>query len=264
MNKKLESYYRDHWAEVEPERMARYEAMFQWRDGQEVLIAPAEIGNGNIVMDYGCGPGALSIEIANRVGDNGKVIAVDINEQFLQKTGDFAAEKGFSDRVDTMLLTGNEIPVPDQSVDRIVSKNVLEYVPDPETTIREFHRLLKPGGIAHVTDSDWGSILLEPLGDQFNPIMSAAGIAFQTPYIGRKLYGLFRRAGFQDVSVQVLVSPDVTGGLRPVIHNMSTYARISGKVTEDEATAFLQAVDQAIEDNTYFAMLPQFLVTGRI
>jgi hypothetical protein len=45
MSTDLESYCHEHWVEVEPERMARYEAMFQWRDNQEALIAPAEIGN---------------------------------------------------------------------------------------------------------------------------------------------------------------------------------------------------------------------------
>ena len=46
----------------------------------------------------------------------------------------------------------------------MLCKNVLEYVPDPDRTIREFKRVLRPGGIAHVTDSDWGLITLEPHG----------------------------------------------------------------------------------------------------
>ncbi|MEO2173389.1 MAG: methyltransferase domain-containing protein [bacterium] len=262
MSNNLETYYQDHWAEVEPERMKRYEAMFQWREGQEVLIKPADVGAGQTVVDYGCGPGALSIELARRVGSGGKVIALDINRQFLQRTQEYAEREGFADRVDARHMVDDKIPVDDQSVTRVLCKNVLEYVPDPEVTIAEFRRILKPGGLAHVSDSDWGTVLLEPLAERFERIMSAAGIAFRTPLIGRKLYGIFQSAGFKGIKVQVLATADTVGGLRPVIQNMTSYARLSGEIEEAELVEFLQDVDQAIEQQTYFAVLPQFLVTG--
>ena len=99
----LETYYRDHWIEIEAERMERYEAMFQWRDGQEVLIAPAEVGDGHIVADYGCGPGGLALELARRVGAHGIVIGLDINPAFLERTRRLQSEpvahlRGFEDQ----------------------------------------------------------------------------------------------------------------------------------------------------------------------
>lgn len=258
----LERYYQDHWAEVDPERMARYEAMFQWRDSHEALIAPAEIAAGQVVVDYGCGPGALSVELAQRVGEMGKIIALDINRAFLEKTQTLAEDKGLGARIETKHIEGEEIPVDDKSVDRVLCKNVLEYVPDPETTIVEFHRILKPGGIAHVSDSDWGAVVLEPLGERFTELMSAASIAFRTPLIGRKLYGIFRKVGFSNIRVQVLTTADTVGGLRPVLHNMASYARVSDQISEAKIASFLEAVDQAIADETYLALLPQFLVTA--
>ncbi len=262
MTSNLENYYQDHWAEVGPERMARYEAMFQWRDSHEVLIEPAEIGEGQVVVDYGCGPGALSIELARRVGASGKIIALDINQSFLAKTRIHAENNDFSARVDARHIEDQQIPIDDQSVDRVLCKNVLEYVPNPETTIGEFHRILKPGGIAHVSDSDWGAVVLEPLGDRFTELMYAASIAFRTPLIGRKLYGIFRKAGFARIRVQVLTSADTVGGLRPVLQNMASYARVSGQIPEEKIASFLEDVDLAIENETYLALLPQFLVTA--
>jgi ubiquinone/menaquinone biosynthesis C-methylase UbiE len=258
----LGHYYQDHWAEVDSERMARYEAMFQWRDGHEALIAPAEVAPGQVVVDYGCGPGALSVELARRVGEMGQIIALDINQDFLAKSQTLAQNNGLGTRIETRVVEGEDIPVDDQSVDRVLCKNVLEYVPDPETTIREFHRILKPGGIAHVSDSDWGAVVLEPLGDRFTELMAAASIAFRTPLIGRKLYGIFRKVGFKNIRVQVLTTADTVGGLRPVLHNMASYARVSDRLSEEKIASFLEDTDRAIEDETYLALLPQFLVTA--
>ncbi len=259
----LESYFRDHWLEVEDERMKRYEDMFQWRDGYAALIAPADIRTGQVVADYGCGPGGLAIELARRVGTAGQVLALDINRTFLARTRTLAEDAGLAARLDARLVEDDRIPVDDGTIDRVVCKNVLEYVPNPEATIAEFHRVLKAGGIAHVSDSDWGGVVLEPLGERFERIMAAAGIAFRTPLIARRLYGLFRRTGFRDVQVRVIANADTTGALRGVIYNMASYARTSGRLDEAEIAGLLKDVDDAVAEQSFLAILPQFLVTGR-
>jgi ubiquinone/menaquinone biosynthesis C-methylase UbiE len=257
------SYYRDHWVDVEPERMARYEAMFQWRDGQEVLIAPAELGTNQVVVDFGCGPGGLAVELARRVGPAGRVIGLDINQAFLARARERAESEGVAEIIQTIHLDSEVLPLESASVDRVLCKNVLEYVSDPQLVISEFHRVLKPGGIAHVSDSDWGSVVCEPSRERFERVMSAAQIAFRTPLIGRQLYGMFRHAGFESPRVQVLASADTEGGLKSVLMNMASYARTSGRLDDADIDAFIREVEQSIEERTFFALLPQFLVTGR-
>lgn len=259
----LDSYYQDHWIEVEPDRLEAYEQMFQWRDGLEPLIAPAKIVEGLSVVDYGCGPGHLAMEIARRVGKSGQVWGLDINEEFISRTRARALDQGLEARVNTELMEGEELPLADASVDRVLCKNVLEYVPDPDATVREFRRVLHPGGLAHVTDSDWGSLIVEPLErGRVSALMAAAAVAFRTPLIGRRLYGIFRRAGFEDVRVRVMANADTQGSLRPVIANMTSYARASGQLDEPDLQAFLADVDAAIEEGSFLGVLPQFLVTG--
>ena len=220
---------------------------------------------GHTVVDYGCGPGHLSVELARRVGPKGAVRALDINREFLERTRARAEREGLADRMSAKLVEKERLPIPDRTVDRVVCKNVLEYVDDPGATIREFHRVLRPGGIAHVSDSDWGALVIEPLEEErVSRIITAAGVAFRTPLIGRRLYGLFREAGFRDVRVQVMANADTMGGLRPVLRNMVSYARTSGRVDEPELAAFLDDVERAIEAQTFLALLPQFLVTGSV
>jgi ubiquinone/menaquinone biosynthesis C-methylase UbiE len=257
------TYYRDHWVDVEPERLEAYEAMFQWRDTLEPLIAPARIGPGLRVVDYGCGPGHMSVELARRVGPTGQVFAVDINPEFLERTRARAEREGFGDRVEALQTDGERLPLADGAADRVLCKNVLEYVPDPEGTAREFFRVLAPGGLAHATDSDWGLFTLEPIGpERTASLMAAASVAFRTPLIGRRLFGILRGAGFDDVRAQVLVNADTQGFILPVVRNMISYARASGRSDPAELAKLEADIAAAIEAGTWLALLPQFLVTG--
>jgi hypothetical protein len=100
-------------------------------------------------------------------------------------------------------------------------------------------------------------------GARVSTLLGAAAVAFRTPLIGRKLYGIFRRAGFEEVRVQVLANADTRGFLRAVISNMTSYARASGRIEESWLDRFLADVDTAIQEESFLGILPQFLVTGR-
>ena len=258
-----ETYYRDHWLEVDPDRVGAYEEMFRWRPQMAPMLAPAEIGEGQVVVDYGCGPGMLSLELARRVGPGGHVHAVDINEMFLRRAEENALQEGVRERISFHRIDEDALPLPDASVDRVVCKNVLEYVDDPVSTLRDFRRVLRPEGLLHATDSDWGMLAVEPIGpERLARVFEAASIAYRTPLIGRQLYGLMRAAGFADVRVAVLTGPDTKGHAAPILLNMAKYARESGRLDPAEIDRFVEDVKRAIEEETYLLVLPQFLVTA--
>ncbi|MFT4714297.1 MAG: ubiquinone/menaquinone biosynthesis C-methylase UbiE [Candidatus Azotimanducaceae bacterium] len=68
-----ETFYQDHWREIEAERLARYEEMFVFRPQHEALLKPLQLEAGLSIADYGCGPGFLAMELARRVGATGRV-----------------------------------------------------------------------------------------------------------------------------------------------------------------------------------------------
>ena len=257
------TYYRDHWISIEPERIEAYEQMFRWRPEMEPLIAGAEIGAGHVALDYGCGPGWLAIELARRVGASGHVHAVDINAEMIARGERHAADEGVAERVTFHHSLDDRLPVADRSVDRVITKNVLEYVSDLHATLVEMRRVLRPGGRLHVIDSDWGMLAVEPLGaEMIAELFVAASIAYKTPLIGRKLYGAMRAAGFQEVRVQVVASADTRGHFAPIISNMAAYARASARLTDEKIDRVLRRLKDALDDGTYLLILPQFLVTG--
>jgi ubiquinone/menaquinone biosynthesis C-methylase UbiE len=258
-----ETYYRDHWLTIDPERFEAYDQMFRWRPEMDPLLAPADVASGQTVLDYGCGPGWMAIELARRVGPQGHVHAVDVNAAFLARAEEHAAAEGVRERVSFHRLTDDRIPIDDASLDRAISKNVFEYLSELHATLVELRRTLRPGGRLHVIDSDWGMLAVEPLGQKsIAELFAAASLAYKTPLIGRKLYGALRAAGFRDVRIRILASADTSGHFAPIVFNMASYARASGRMDQAKIERLLEELKASIEGGTYLLVLPQFLVTG--
>ena len=163
---------------------------------------------GQTVVDYGCGPGGLALELARRAGPTGHVHGVDLNAEFAGLARKALAEAGFGAASTVHHVMDDKIPLPGmRSVDRLVCKNVMEYVPDIDATLAEFRRVVKPGGIAHIIDSDWGMLVVEPLGHgKLGELFEAAKLAYHTPHAGRILYSGMKKAGFANVSVKILAN----------------------------------------------------------
>ena len=202
---------------------------------------------------------------ALRAGPQGCVHGVDLNREFLRRARVRAQSEGVAKQVQLHHAPDDRIPLPDGCADRLVCKNVLEYVPDVDATLSEFHRVVRPGGLAHATDSDWGMLVVEPLGPEaIAELFEAAKPAYRTPLIGRKLYGAFRAAGFSEVRITTTAPCDTRGLMAPILRNMAEYARASGRMPQSRIDALLADVQRAIEAETYLLVLPQFLVTGRV
>jgi len=259
----LATYYRDHWVEIEPERVEAYDELFEWRPQMAALLEGAELAPGQTIVDYGCGPGGLSVELARRAGPSGVVHGVDLNAELLDRARRRAERDEVSAHLHWHHVADDRIPLADQSVDRVLCKNVLEYVTDVEAVLREFRRVLKPGGIAHAIDSDWGLFAVEPIGvERTAEVFEAARMAYHTPLIGRRLYGALRGAGFDDVGVKVVGLADTRGNLSTALFNMASYARQAGLAAEI-VDRFEVDLRKSIEAGTYLFVLPQFLVSGR-
>jgi ubiquinone/menaquinone biosynthesis C-methylase UbiE len=258
-----ETYHRDHWVEVSDERHQAYEAMFEWRHEMEPLLAGADLQPGLSVVDYGCGPGHLTVELAGRVAPGGSVVGLDINCNFVARANERAAEAGLAEQVSARLLEGPRLPVEDASADRVICKSVLEYVDDPAAVLAEFHRIARPGGRIHVIDSDWRMLVLEPVGhERMLRLFEAARPAYRTPEIGRRLYGLMRGAGFREVQVSIFAGADTKGRRAAIARNMADYAREFGLMEAAEIDAIVAEMEAAIVEQRYLLVLPQFVVSG--
>jgi arsenite methyltransferase len=111
----------------------------------------ARIRAGDTVLDLGCGSGIDSILAARRTGPEGRVIALDFLPEMLERTRAAAEEAGLSN-VETLEGAMEAIPLPDGSVDCIVSNGVLNLSPRKARALAECARVLRPAGKLCVAD----------------------------------------------------------------------------------------------------------------
>ena len=256
----IDTFYTDHWAHIEDERVERYEQMFVWYDGQRTLLAPAELASGHAVLDVGAGPGFFAGGLADIVGETGSVDGVDINARFV---ADANERHGDNPKVNFHHVEDHRLPFADGTFDRVVCKNVLEYVPDVGATLAEVRRVLKPGGRVLVIDSDWGFVIVEPWSKEtVDRFFAAASPAFNEPYIGRKALSLLSAAGLADVTVRLSPFVDQRGGGLNVLKNMASYIATFDTLPAREVEELLAQAEAALAQGRFLFCLPQFLITA--
>lgn len=111
----------------------------------------ARIDPGETLLDLGCGAGIDTILAAHRTGPTGRVLALDFLPEMLARTNAAAAEAGLTN-VEPLEGDIEAIPLPDDSVDHIISNGVINLAPRKARVLAECARVLRPGGKLTLAD----------------------------------------------------------------------------------------------------------------
>jgi len=111
----------------------------------------AEIDAGETLLDLGCGAGIDTILAAHRTGPTGRVLALDFLPEMLERTGAAAAEAGLTN-VEPLEGDIEALPLPDDSVDHVISNGVVNLAPRKARVLAECARVLRPGGKLTLAD----------------------------------------------------------------------------------------------------------------
>jgi SAM-dependent methyltransferase len=106
---------------------------------------------GQVVLDLGCGAGTDLLIAAQMVGPEGRAIGIDMTPTMLERARESAAEMGL-DNVELHQALIESLPLPDESVDVVISNGVIDLVPDKDAVFAEIDRVLRPGGRLQVAD----------------------------------------------------------------------------------------------------------------
>src|SRR5690348_14476643 len=149
------------------------------------------------LLDVGCGPGSITADFARRVGP-GTVLGVDASADVIAE-----AQR---DHPDVSFAIGDvyRIDVPDGSYDIVHAHQVLQHLSDPVAALTDMRRVVRPGGIVAVRDSDYGSFTWHPADDRlvrwlelYRAIARSNG---GEPDAGRRLLSWAQQAGFSRIT----------------------------------------------------------------
>ncbi len=159
-------------------------------------IALASLREGEVVLDLGAGAGFDCFLAANRVGESGRVIGVDMTPEMVEQARENAM-KGSYKNVEFRLGEIENLPAADNSVDVVISNCVINLAPDKSKVFQEAFRILKPGGRLMVSDI----VLLKELPDFIKSSVAAyvgcvSGAMMKDDYLET-----VRGAGFHGVRI---------------------------------------------------------------
>ncbi|MBU0675207.1 MAG: arsenite methyltransferase [Proteobacteria bacterium] len=158
-------------------------------------LAFSEVKPGEVVLDLGSGAGFDLLLAAERVGDQGRVIGIDMTEAMLNTARRNIATAGVTN-IEVRKGIIEELPVDTASVDWVISNCVINLSPEKDRVFKEIARVLKPGGRVRVSDIVVEEIPEELKGHQGLYTSCVAGAISEEHY----LQGL-RDAGLSEVTV---------------------------------------------------------------
>lgn len=175
-------------------------------------MALADLKPGEVVLDLGSGGGIDVLLSAKRVGPTGKAYGLDMTDEMLELARKNQAEAG-AENVEFLKGEIEDIPLPDGTVDVIISNCVINLSTDKDQVLREAFRVLKPGGRFAVADIVLTKALSEPAQHHLGLWASCIAGALKIDDYKIKLV----QSGFTDPDVEIVrtYSAEDTTGLIP-------------------------------------------------
>ena len=159
--------------------------------------ALAQLNAGEVVLDLGSGGGIDVLLSARRVGPTGKAYGLDMTDEMLALARDNQRKSGLTN-VEFLKGEIEHIPLPDNSVDVVISNCVINLSADKAQVLREAFRVLKPGGRFAVSDVvTRGDVPVEMRHNMLLWVGCIAGALDEKEYVAR-----LQTAGFENVGIE--------------------------------------------------------------
>ena len=199
---------RSHWDAAAPGWNAHSPAIRAWlRTATDAMIAMAGVVEGSRVLDVAAGAGDQTLDLAERVGPSGAVVATDLSPVIVAFAQERARRAGFK-HVQCRVADGEDLQVAPGFFDAAVCRLGLMLFPAPLQALREMHHALRSGGRLCTI------VFSRPERNPCVTILMAtalrhAGLSARDPYTPGSLFslgrpgcvdGLFQEAGFRDVA----------------------------------------------------------------
>ncbi len=226
---------------------------------------------GQRLLDVGCGLGNAAVALSTDLGNSGEVVGIDFSEAMLTEARVRAAGTPCSVRF--TVGDAAALDEPDASFDAVRSERMLQWVPDPARAVAEMARVLRPGGLVCLADSDWSTLDLD-IGDQ--DLARRVAATFGTDHarqttIGGRLRDLAEAAGL--VPLAETSATHVWSGWdpddAPRLHGWAPWAATAvemvdaGQLSSDEIDGFVATVEAAARQGRFSMRLTMRALVAR-
>ncbi len=164
------------------------------------LVDSGQIHSGNKVLDVACGRGAVLFPAAEKVGQQGQVIGIDLSEAMARETNEEIQKRGLR-QAQAMQMDAEQLQFSDETFDRVLCGFSLQFFPHLAQALSEFHRVLKPQGVIAATtwgDDDHRWDWYDELLVSYGATVKLSSQSFDKP---EHLHDWFSRAGFVETRV---------------------------------------------------------------
>jgi len=162
--------------------------------------------SGMALLDCGCGPGTVTVGLAEAVSP-GQVVGVDLHEGQVDIASKMARDRGINN-LTFKAASVYQLPFQDRSFDAVFSHALFEHLGEPEAALEEIRRVLRPGGIVGLSSPDWSGNLLAPDDPEVERAIEVFKAIQQrnggNPYVGREFGQLLAGAGFQGIKLSAM------------------------------------------------------------
>ncbi len=219
---------------------------------------------GERVVDVGCGPGLLTLEMALAVGKHGCVLGID-NSQPMLSIARTRCEGLDQVRIEDGDAT--KIKEESDSFDAVGCIQVLLYVTAVRDALAEMRRVLRPGGRIAIIETDWSGTVLNSSNETLTrKIIGAWDLEMPNPRLPAQLGPLLRSQGFDSLQVRAITiintSFDADGFSAQLMNQFAESARKFGVSDESETTEWLDDLRRLGEEGSYFFCFNRFLFTA--
>lgn len=161
---------------------------------------------GMALLDCGCGPGTITVGLAETVAP-GSVVGIDLNDGQVEIAAKTAVGRGIKNlRFEAASVY--QLPFPDHSFDVVFAHAVFEHLAEPQAALHEVRRVLRPAGVVGLSSPDWSGNIIAPRDPEIERAIEVFKAIQQrnggNPYVGRDLGSLLDEIGFSQIKLTAM------------------------------------------------------------
>jgi len=225
---------------------AKYMAMLH-----EYLEA-IDLASAQSILALGCGTGVEVREVLRRPDFQGRVTAIDISADLVERGKGLAEQESFASRIEWLVGDAQELRLSDGAFDLVLAHTLVSHVPDPKRVVQEAARVVRPGGTVVIFDGDYATMTFGVDREMDEKIISGV---IANPRVMRAMPRLLCEVGLKLIDSRGWMLTEI-GRAEFFLGSLQSFLILlpkAGVASPEEIQAFVDRQQRASEGGTFFA-----------